>query len=452
MKRRSLRISSLLSVLLVLSCCRGGVAPVEYDPVAIMASQHTADGQQVSDWMMGVNRLYPSEFEDITPPPAGYAPVYLSHYGRHGSRYLASPGQYSDVHSVLQEASEAGALSNFGEEIYARYEAVAPLYRQKEGELTSVGAVQHRAIASRMFSNYPALFRSGSKIEANSTNYERTMLSMQNFTQTLVALSPGIDLHADASRTYMGRINQHAPENPKVTPEDVRWKSADAPWRPAFWEYFRNAFDWRPVCGRLFKDLEWVSGACDPFQFVYDLYSVAMVVPGCPEECKGFFDVFTSAELSLLGQMANYAFYMEKSRTPLGNKRGCFLSESVLSDILEQASSDMESGVTVRLRFGHDGCIMALLAMLKFDGWNAELTDPTEAWKVWDVSQIPMAANLQIVLFRRNSSDPCLMLMMLNEEPLKLPLEEAAPGFYYKWEDFTDYCEPILEEARKILQ
>lgn len=417
-----------------------------------MAQQLTLDGQQVSEWMMGVNRLYPGSVPQFPAPPAGYSPVYLTHYGRHGSRYLAAPGKYAYVHSVLSKASEDGMLTELGADVYARYEAVAPLYKQREGELTSLGALQHRAIAARMVQNFPALFRGASKVVANSTNYERTMLSMQNFTQTLAALRPGVDIRADASRAYMGRINQHAPENPRVTPEDVRWKSSDAPWRAAFWEYYRTAFDWRPVCGRLFTDTAWAESVCDPFKFVHDLYSIALVVPGCPEECKGFFDVFTSSELSLLGQMDNYAFYMEKSRTPLGNKRGCYLSESVLGDIIDMADEDMSSGVKVRLRFGHDGCIMALYALLKLEGWDSELTDPAGAWKVWDVSQIPMAANFQIVLFGRGGKQEDMVFMMLhNEAPLSLPLDEVVPC-YYRWEDFLEYCSGILSEARAALE
>ena len=438
----------LICMAVLVQGCKQTAAEVEYDPQAIMSTQLTRDSVQVSDWMMGVNRLYPGDPAPVPAPPAGYKPIYLSHYGRHGSRYLAAPGQYAHVHEVLSRAGREGELSGFGEEIFARYEAVSPLYIRREGELTGTGAAQHRAIASRMYRNYPELFRKGSKVVANSTNYERTMLSMQNFTQTLVSLSPGLDLHTDASKVYQGRINQHSPENPEVTSEDVRWKSPDAPWRPAFWQYFRGAFDWRPVCGRLFKDPEWAGDATDAFKFVFDLYSIALVVPGCPEKCKGFFDVFTSGELSLLGQMDNYAFYMEKSRTPLGNKRGCYLSEVVLGSILDEAASDLEEGVRVRLRFGHDGCIMALFALLKLDGWNAELTDPSEAWKVWDVSQIPMAANFQIVLFGRGGlvKDPVFCLL-LNEEPMALPLEDLG-GHYYRWDDFLAYCRPILQEAR----
>ena len=31
---------------------------------------------------------YPVPTKKLTPPPVGYKPFYISHYGRHGSRYM----------------------------------------------------------------------------------------------------------------------------------------------------------------------------------------------------------------------------------------------------------------------------------------------------------------------------------------------------------------------------
>ncbi|MCH5174029.1 MAG: hypothetical protein J1D85_07485 [Bacteroidales bacterium] len=427
----------------------------------------SADGVEVSDWQMGVSRLYPVPSTPPPAAPAGYAPVYLSHYGRHGSRYVAEPGVYATVHAVLSSARERGVLTPLGETVCRSFEDAYPVFSRREGELTQKGACQHRGIAARMVRNFPGLFDGRVRVEANSTNLERTMLSMLNFTQQLVALRPDLHLHADASRIGMGAINQHSSENPAVTAEDVRWKSQDAPWRPAFREYFRSLVDWRPVCSRLFTDLSFVEGIADPFDFLRSFYIVTLDLPSCPESDADFFRAFTSGELDLLGRMDNYAFYVEKGRYTGGNLRGCYLSESVLGDILDRTSEDLASGVGLRLRFGHDGCIMALLAMLKLDGWDAVLDDPAEAWTVWDVSKIPMASNIQIVLYAPKGRVPCcgtasgkeaagaaedelLFMMLLNEEPLTLPLDAVAPHFY-RWSDFLAYCGPILDEARTAL-
>ena len=375
--------------------------------------------------------------------------MYLSHYGRHGSRYLVDSGQYGFIFSVLEKAAADGMLTPSGERIRNEYSAIYPLLDKREGELTPLGAEQHRGIARRMVERYPSLFRRGAAVEANSTNLERTMLSMLYFTRELTALRPGLQIHADASRSYQGRINQHMLENPAATEYDIRWKKGTGLWRPAFDEYVAGLIDPEPFCRRMFKDYDYVRGICDPLAFECDFFDVAMNMPSCGRGDAGLLEAYTYDELMLMGRLDNYRFYVSKSRWPGYDMRACFLSESVLGDILEQVPGDMESGVTVRLRFGHDGCMMALLAMLKVDGWDAAIDDLSRAWEVWDVSQIPMASNLQLVLFRGRKGD-LIFLPLLNEEPLALPLEDLG-GHYYRWDDFVSYCGPILQEAREKL-
>ena len=54
---------------------------------------------------------YPGPKQKLTKAPEGYTPYYISHYGRHGSRYLISPGQYSDAVNILAKADSLGKLS-----------------------------------------------------------------------------------------------------------------------------------------------------------------------------------------------------------------------------------------------------------------------------------------------------------------------------------------------------
>ena len=428
---------SILAAVLFLCCSGSGEGEVV----------STAPGS-ASEWFMGTCRLYPETFAKLPKAPSGYDPVYISHYGRHGSRYLVNPEQYGSVYSVLEKAAEAGKLTPDGELQWKFYESVYPSFDKREGELTALGAEQHFGIATRMAHRYTSLFSRGSRIEANSTNLERTMLSMQYFTQGILSICPGVQIHADASRSYMGRINQHTLENPRATEYDIQWKKGTGLWRPAFDEYCAGLIDPEPFCKRLFTDYEFIQGLCEPLGFVLDFFDVATNMPSCG---LGFsmLDAFTEDELSLLGRLDNYRFYVSKSRWPRSDLRGCYLSESVLGDIIDRTKEDMSNGVSVRLRFGHDGCLMALFALLKLDGWNAEIEDPADAWKVWDVSRIPMAANFQLVLFRGRPGD-LIFLPLLNEQPMSFPLEPVH-DYFYRWSDFLSYCDPILAEARMAL-
>ena len=46
----------------------------------------------------------PTEADVLTPPPKGYEPFYMSHYGRHGSRWLCGDGEYQDALTPLRKA------------------------------------------------------------------------------------------------------------------------------------------------------------------------------------------------------------------------------------------------------------------------------------------------------------------------------------------------------------
>ena len=42
--------------------------------------------------------------QKLTPAPQGYEPYYISHYGRHGSRYLIGKNDYDRAWRVLSRA------------------------------------------------------------------------------------------------------------------------------------------------------------------------------------------------------------------------------------------------------------------------------------------------------------------------------------------------------------
>ncbi|MBQ7622423.1 MAG: hypothetical protein IJS66_01620 [Bacteroidales bacterium] len=419
---------------------------------AVEASAVSCDGKAVPDFAWGINKLYPVEHPALPSPPKGYEPVHISHYGRHGSRYLRFEEQFHYVAGVLEKAAAEGRLTPAGEELRERYAVVFPLLSGRGGELSEIGGLQHRGIAARMVERYPALFRDGARIEATSTYLERTMLSMLNFTRELTQRNPLIDLRADASRVLMGALNPHSAENVNVTPSDELWKSLSAPWRPDYDRYCETLIDWDAFAARLFTSTE---GLCSPMEFGRDLFFITLNVPNSLSDAPSFFDMFTSEELMKLGEMENCCFYIEKSRYPGGDRRGCFLAETLLTDFIERVQDDLARGVTVRLRFGHDGCLMSLFALMQLPGWDAEVTDFSRIPESWDISRIPMAGNVQLVFFapggRRDcSSSELLFLPLMNEEPGELPLEQVCEGFY-RWSDFVAlYSEKIIEARREL--
>ena len=56
----------------------------------------------------------------ISDAPKGYRPFYISHYGRHGSRWLANDREYSNVTKPLERAAKAGKLTDKGRKLLER--------------------------------------------------------------------------------------------------------------------------------------------------------------------------------------------------------------------------------------------------------------------------------------------------------------------------------------------
>ena len=91
---------------------------------------------------------YPGpEQQRLTPAPKGYTPYYISHYGRHGSRYLIGKSDYDRAWSVLLRADSLGKLTDYGKDVLRRVILLRNEADQRRGELTILGAEQHRDIS-----------------------------------------------------------------------------------------------------------------------------------------------------------------------------------------------------------------------------------------------------------------------------------------------------------------
>ena len=63
---------------------------------------------------------YPLPTGQTTPAPEGYEPFYVSHYGRHGARYMTDDKNYQYVIGKMDTAQTRGWLTDKGVEVLAR--------------------------------------------------------------------------------------------------------------------------------------------------------------------------------------------------------------------------------------------------------------------------------------------------------------------------------------------
>ena len=138
-----------------------------------------------------------------TPAPRGYKPFYISHYGRHGSRYAWDGGTYTRIHDRLLAASGAGVLTERGRQLLADFEAFYEIPLINTGDLVPLGWEQLRRIAETMGRDYPQVFRRGGTVRARGSVSTRALVSMNSFTLALQKMYPALVISADSYHTNL---------------------------------------------------------------------------------------------------------------------------------------------------------------------------------------------------------------------------------------------------------
>lgn len=137
---------------------------------------------------------YPVPTGHLTPAPKGYEPFYISHYGRHGARYQTSDKAYKRLQQQLDTALSIGLLTEYGKDVRNRVILAATDARGRAGSLTKLGARQHKAIAKRMYDNYPSLMSRPLKVTASASTSRRVIHSMEYFCEELKELNPAYEI------------------------------------------------------------------------------------------------------------------------------------------------------------------------------------------------------------------------------------------------------------------
>ncbi len=385
----------------------------------------------------GVYYAYPVTESANTPAPKGYKPFYISHYGRHGSRYLIFENEYTGALRTLQKAAEANALTPYGQDVLARLDSVWMQAKGRLGELTMLGNNQHREIAHRMANAFPEVFAQGAKMTAYSTPVMRCAHSMFSFIEGLKDKYPYLEIPRESAERQKEYMNFHGKEWEKFA-------SHSGPWYQR-WKRFRDE-QTHPdrLMSALFSDAEYVATWIDPTDLMWQIYWEVVGQQNIGSTVS-LADLLTDEELYDMWQVNNYNFFAQNSSYADANHLNEDNARNLAADILAKAEAAVESGSHgADLRFGHDSCITPLAALLQLDNCYTDVTDPHKLAENWcDFNVSPMAANLQIVLFK-NSKGDVIGKFMLNEREIAIPAHTDNFPFY-SWETIKAHFENILK-------
>jgi hypothetical protein len=379
---------------------------------------------------------YPGPVQrDLTPAPRGYKPFYISHYGRHGSRFHSKPSIYNNPYIVLAKADSLGKLTPTGRDVMHRLDVIRKDAENHWGDLTLLGARQHEDIARRMYERFPEVFKDSADIDARSTGVGRCVLSMEYALMQLVRLNPLLNIHHDASHRDMYYLNFQDKELFNLR----KLKEATQP----YIDFRAHNNDFSHLVQTLFNDSSYVRKNIRSYEFGEQLMLVAAILQNVElGNTMTLFDVFTQDEIYNTWKNGNAWWYIGWGASPATGGKMPYLQRNLLRKIIEQADSCIQLPKTnVHLRYGHETVVLPLICLLDINGFGLVTDDLNQLVdKGWiNYRAFPMGANLQFIFYRKSPKDrDPLFKLLLNENEAKLPLP-AKQAPYYRWSDFRKY-------------
>jgi len=389
--------------------------------------------------------VYPGPGSKVqTPAPKGLQPFYISHYGRHGSRYMSSPQEYDYAYDALRKAGEQDKLTALGQDVLERLAFIRSEGSGRYGELTPLGVEQTRAIARRMMERFPEVFEDDATIEAHSTIVTRTVLSMTNALLQMAAINPKLRISCEAnfSDQYLFYIDRELTDK-------VRNIESVGPYA----EFCRRHECWKRAMTALFNDTTYLSHAVSGERLNYYLFRMASSLQNHEARKQvTLYDLFTDEEIYENWLTQNAFWFLGYGFTPLNGNKQPYSQRYLLRQIIADADSCIQHphpGAT--LRFGHDTALLPLVCLMDINGYGQSISDLEQLVKKgWvDYRVFPMAANLQLVFYRKAPDDTdVLVKVLLNEQEATLPLPDSqAP--YYRWADFRTHYLELLDAYKQ---
>lgn len=378
------------------------------------------------------------EFDDVndTPPPAGFKPFYISHYGRHGSRYHTLETYFAESYFTLEKARIDGNLTAEGEYLLKQADSLYKMHDGMLGVLTPKGVREQKTLARRMGERFPEVFsgRGVRKIDGYSSDIPRCILSLAAFTGSLLSEYPGLDVSYESGERcsrYLRITDTYAPSR--------------AHYYPLMNDAIEQSCDWSSLMNILFVDPSRVDIA--PYDLASNIWG-AWAICECVEDVHiDIMKYFTQEQLFNTWKLRSQYYYQILARSDKFGEASAKGTAVLLKDFLDKADAALASGeIAATLRFGHDSILMPLAALIgidEFDDWHTE-SDPIIA--KWDLgTYVCMGSNLQMV-FYRNKTGKILVKILYNEKETTIPAISPFCDCYYEWDVLRAYLDKKVNQ------
>ena len=406
--------------------------------ILLLSAALTLGAQSLQDFIAenpdraaGVLHVYETFDTSITPPPAGFEPFYIAHYGRHGSRYHTSPSFFDRPLAKFEKAEAEDILTPDGEKLVKVIRQLQAEHNGMKGFLTQVGAKQHQGIAERMVNAYPQVFYHADRpvIYAVSSTSERCIQSMANFCTVVKGYSPQLDIRYVTGDKYMEYI---------CHPFDITYMHdrkheicdsilrADMQYNRLYEKTFTDPTRGKDILGSRYY-----------FKTIFDALAISQDMDA--DIAPLLRTYFTHDELSACNRSDNARYFATWCISEeFGDKYVQGVGGPLLRDFIEKADAAVKGNDhAADLRFGHDSGLTPLLALIGVEGFDVRHEAP--AGDEWPVGKyMCMASNLQMVFFR-DKSGHILVKLLRNESETTIPGLQTVTGPFYLWDTLRDY-------------
>ncbi|HVW58872.1 MAG TPA: phytase [Puia sp.] len=430
-----------------------------YDWRTIEKYLRAATNAQVTHYL-GTKTPYSAPLVKYTPPPPGYRPVFISHVGRHGARFLTKAGADQEVMEVLQAAEKRHALTALGQQVAVIARRLQAAGKGNYERITLKGGDEQSQLGRRMRDLYAPVFK-GRGLEVVTTWKLRTQQSAEAFLKGFGKYQgPENDRRASDSTDPTLRFYDLSPAYQRYKKGEAIKASLDSLDQDA-----RTFAVARRVCARLFKgdfvrELIASGKEVDLTDHLYDLYAIAwsmsgeLKTAGHPGDKAALGVVFSGEDLEWLDFRGGAADFLEKGPGFDSTGIQVKVAAPLLADFInsvDSAARGQDGIADAVLRFTHAEAISPFAALMGIQGASTPVQSIYRYHDHWQAGNvIPLSANIQWILYA-GSDGRRLVKVLLNEKEVVLPVATSMWP-YYRWEDLRAYYVEKLHSLHADLQ
>ena len=420
------KIKYTLLLILAVSSCRLSVAQSVIDLIKQRPSYASCNYD-----------VYPDSITaKLTPAPAGKKPFYISHYGRHGSRYISNRSGFDTPYFMMLHADSLDELTPTGQQVLRHMNNIMRNTEGRWGELTGYGKQQMQNIGRRMAERFPEVFHPGANATCISTVVPRCIESMGSAAMEMLQVCPQLHITMQASKRTQWYMNYQDKKLRKsyMTPEAQ--KALDA--------YTATRMGNTRLMELIFKNPDIAEEFVNQEDFSYYLMKMGLFQLNTNfNRNTNLIGLFNTNDLYRMWQVDNAYWYLQHGACKLNGGNQPYTQRHLLKKMIADADSCIKlPDPGAQLRFGHETVLLPLVCLIGVNGFDfsTDNLDELEGHGWWCSSVFPMASNLQFIFYRSNPKDKdVLVKVLLNEVEATLPIStDCAP--YYHWSDFRQYC------------